>query len=60
MILILNHFILYILYFQARDYTMGRNQFGRPLAANQLIQKVADIYSDFFKLIKQQKKMYKL
>jgi len=24
---------------QARDYTMGRNQFGRPLAANQLIQK---------------------
>merc|ERR1719238_2243000 len=22
----------------ARDYTMGRNQFGRPLAANQLIQ----------------------
>jgi len=24
---------------QARDYTMGRKQFGRPLAANQLIQK---------------------
>jgi len=24
---------------QARDYTLGRNQFGRPLAANQLIQK---------------------
>jgi glutaryl-CoA dehydrogenase len=23
---------------KARDYTMGRNQFGRPLAANQLIQ----------------------
>jgi len=23
----------------ARDYTLGRNQFGRPLAANQLIQK---------------------
>merc|ERR1712080_661791 len=24
---------------QARDYTLGRKQFGRPLAANQLIQK---------------------
>jgi glutaryl-CoA dehydrogenase len=24
---------------QARDYTMGRKQFGAPLAANQLIQK---------------------
>lgn len=24
---------------QTRDYTLGRNQFGRPLAANQLIQK---------------------
>lgn len=24
---------------QAREYTLGRNQFGRPLAANQLIQK---------------------
>merc|ERR1711975_54424 len=24
---------------QARDYTMDRKQFGRPLAANQLIQK---------------------
>jgi glutaryl-CoA dehydrogenase len=23
----------------ARDYTLQRNQFGRPLAANQLIQK---------------------
>ena len=23
----------------ARDYTLGRRQFGRPLAANQLIQK---------------------
>ena len=26
-------------YQAARDYTLGRNQFGRPLAANQLIQK---------------------
>ena len=25
---------------QAREYTVGRKQFGRPLAANQLIQVV--------------------
>jgi len=31
----------------ARDYTMGRTQFGRPLAANQLIQKkLADMQSE--------------
>ena len=31
----------------ARDYTMGRQQFGRPLAANQLIQKkLADMQSE--------------
>ncbi len=32
---------------QARDYAMGRNQFGRPLAANQLIQKkLADMQTE--------------
>jgi len=32
---------------QARDYTMDRKQFGRPLAANQLIQKkLADMQTD--------------
>lgn len=31
----------------ARDYTLERNQFGRPLAANQLIQKkLADMLTD--------------
>jgi glutaryl-CoA dehydrogenase len=31
----------------ARDYTLGRKQFGRPLAANQLIQrKLADMQSE--------------
>jgi glutaryl-CoA dehydrogenase len=31
----------------ARDYTLGRTQFGRPLAANQLIQKkLADMQTD--------------
>ncbi|MFT5656430.1 MAG: glutaryl-CoA dehydrogenase [Arenicella sp.] len=31
----------------ARDYTMGRTQFGRPLAANQLIQKkLADMLAE--------------
>ncbi|MYD44706.1 MAG: acyl-CoA dehydrogenase [Gammaproteobacteria bacterium] len=31
----------------AREYTLGRQQFGRPLAANQLIQKkLADIQTD--------------
>ena len=31
----------------ARDYTMGRKQFGRPLAANQLIQKkLADMQTE--------------
>jgi len=31
----------------ARDYTMGRSQFGRPLAANQLIQKkLADMQTE--------------
>ncbi|MBM3559256.1 MAG: acyl-CoA dehydrogenase [Alphaproteobacteria bacterium] len=31
----------------ARDYTLGRKQFGRPLAANQLIQKkLADMQTD--------------
>ena len=31
----------------ARDYTLGRKQFGRPLAANQLIQKkLADMASE--------------
>ena len=53
----LNSSIINLIYFQARDYTMGRNQFGRPLAANQLIQKVADIFPDFLKLIKNLKKM---
>ena len=33
----------------ARDYTMGRTQFGRPLAANQLVQKkLADMQTDIF------------
>ena len=32
---------------QARDYTLGRMQFGAPLAANQLIQKkLADMSTD--------------
>jgi glutaryl-CoA dehydrogenase len=32
---------------QARDYAVGRNQFGRPLAANQLIQKkLADMQTE--------------
>ena len=31
----------------ARDYTLGRSQFGRPLAANQLIQlKLADMQTE--------------
>jgi glutaryl-CoA dehydrogenase len=31
----------------ARDYTMGRKQFGRPLAANQLVQKkLADMQTE--------------
>ena len=31
----------------ARDYTLGRRQFGRPLAANQLIQKkLADMQTE--------------
>jgi len=31
----------------ARDYTLNRNQFGRPLAANQLVQKkLADIQTE--------------
>lgn len=34
-------------WFAARDYTMARTQFGRPLAANQLIQlKLADMQTD--------------
>ncbi|MFK8021502.1 MAG: acyl-CoA dehydrogenase [Pseudomonadales bacterium] len=33
----------------ARDYTMGRTQFGKPLAANQLVQKkLADMQTDIF------------
>jgi glutaryl-CoA dehydrogenase len=32
---------------RARDYTMGRKQFGRPLAANQLVQKkLADMQTE--------------
>lgn len=32
---------------QAREYTLQRTQFGRPLAANQLIQKkLADAHSE--------------
>src|SRR3546814_12620710 len=31
----------------ARDYTLGRAQFGRPLAANQLVQKkLADMQTE--------------
>jgi glutaryl-CoA dehydrogenase len=34
-------------WFKARQYTMDRQQFGRPLAANQLIQKkLADMQTD--------------
>ena len=34
-------------WFAARDYTLGRQQFGRPLAANQLIQKkLADMQTE--------------
>ncbi len=34
-------------WFRARDYVMNRNQFGRPLAANQLIQvKLADMQTE--------------
>ncbi len=34
-------------YFRARQYVMDRNQFGRPLAANQLIQKkLADMLTE--------------
>ncbi|TCO77631.1 acyl-CoA dehydrogenase [Chromatocurvus halotolerans] len=34
-------------WFAARDYTMERSQFGRPLASNQLIQvKLADMQTD--------------
>ena len=34
-------------YARARDYVMGRKQFGKPLAANQLVQrKLADMMSD--------------
>ena len=30
----------------ARQYTLDRKQFGRPLAANQLIQKLADMQTE--------------
>ena len=34
-------------WFAARDYTIGREQFGRPLAANQLVQrKLADMQTE--------------
>ncbi len=37
---------------QARDYTLGRKQFGRPLAANQLIQKEGgEEFRRFFEMI---------
>ena len=31
---------------RARDYVLNRKQFGRPLAANQLIQKSADMQTE--------------